>query len=133
MDEHDVIEIVYNHIKTNYPQECRNCGRKFASLADYLKNTTHTGFPVSYDAVIGNWKLSKQVGTVSMANCSCGSTLSVSSKNMKLNDVRKLLNWARGETEKQGKKLEILLDEIRNKIDVKVFSEESIDFNIHQQ
>jgi hypothetical protein len=124
LTENDVIEIIHNYLKSNYPSECKNCGKQFDSLADYLRNTTHIGLPVSYDAIKGNWKLVKQIGTISMADCPCGTTLSVSSKNMDLKTMRKLMLWAKKETRKQDKKLTYLLGELRAKVDAKVFSEE---------
>ena len=70
-----------------------------------------------------NWKPEKQLGTTSMANCVCGSTLAISSRHMGLTKMWKLLKWARKEKKKRGVSIDDILDDIRKKIDYNVLNE----------
>ena len=125
MNENEVIEILIDYLKINYPKKCKKCNTTFDSIADYLSKTDHSGNPVSYDAIKGNWSLLKQrYGTISMANCNCGSTLSVSSKNMDLKTARILMKWARKESKRRNIKVNILLSDLRSKIDGQILLEE---------
>jgi hypothetical protein len=117
MTENEVVEIIKNHIIRQFPKKCNACGRLYHSLADYLKNTTHVGDPISYDAEMGNWRPTKLVGTASFANCQCGSTLVIDSKGMELLTMCRLLLWARKESSKRGISIRKLLSHLRQQID----------------
>ena len=45
----EFVGIVRKHIESKFPKVCAVCGRRFASLAEYLRDTTHVGDPVSGD------------------------------------------------------------------------------------
>jgi hypothetical protein len=116
MTEADVVEVMRAYLSTQFPKKCQ-CGRLYSSLEDYLRNTTHTGKPISYDADMENWQPKLPIGTVSMANCSCGSTLAVSSKGMNLITLLRLMFWARIETRSRGIGMSELLEDLRSKVD----------------
>lgn len=124
MNENDVTKIVRDHINSQFPKACHCCGKRFNSLADYLKNTSHVGLPSSADAERGDWQPKKPIGTFSMANCACGSTLSISSTGMEQTTLLKLMAWARKETQLRGISLAQLLEDLRDKIDKRVFQED---------
>ncbi len=84
MEENDVVEIVWDFISKKFPTKCKCCGKQYNSFAEYLLNTTHAGKPILYDAKRGNWKPKKPMGTLSMAHCSCGTTMAISSIGMNL-------------------------------------------------
>ena len=125
MNEHDVVAVVRAHIETKFPKVCTKCGRTFASLKEYLQGTTHIGNPVSYDADMKNWSPFKPVGTLSFANCPCGTTLAVSSDGMGLIVMWRLLRWARKESAARNISVGDLLDGVRAKIDRQVLGHES--------
>ena len=102
MNEHDVVAVVRAHIETKFPKVCTKCGRTFASLKEYLQGTTHVGNPVSYDADMKNWNPFKPVGTLSFANCPCGTTLAVCSDGMGVIVMCRLLRWARRESDRRN-------------------------------
>jgi hypothetical protein len=122
MNESEILDMLQAHLVKQFPKKCNTCGRIYVSLADYLRNTEHVGKPISYDADRGMWQPSKPVGTFSMANCSCGSTLNISSKGMNLITLWRMMNWARHETHKRGITVRDLLDDLRRKIDARVLS-----------
>jgi hypothetical protein len=125
LNEHDVVAIVRAHIETKFPKSCSKCGRTFASLKEYLQTTTHVGNPVSYDADLKSWRPFKPVGTLSFANCKCGTTLALSSDGMGLVVMWRLLRWARKESATRNISVGELLDGVREKIDRQVLGHES--------
>ena len=112
------------HIETKFPKSCSKCGRTFASLKEYLQTTTHVGNPVSYDADLKSWRPFKPVGTLSFANCKCGTTLAISSDGMGLVVMWRLLRWARKESTARNISVGELLDGVREKIDRQVLGHE---------
>jgi hypothetical protein len=121
--EAEVITIVRNHIERQFPMKCSMCAHPFASLKEYLEYTTHLGKPVSYDADAGDWQPLEPLGTLSYANCQCGTTLSISSDGIGLLTMWQLLRWARSESSRRGISMGALLEDLRNKIDEQVLSE----------
>jgi hypothetical protein len=123
MTEPDVIRAMRGHLEGQFPKTCPNCQRPFATLRDYLANTTHQGPPIPYDAQAGDWQPLKPVGTVTFANCPCGSTLALSSQGMPLPQLWRLLNWGRTESERRGISPQALLADLREKICKQVLAE----------
>jgi hypothetical protein len=120
--EDEVIKIVRDHIEQQFPMTCSMCGRLFDSLKAYLEYTTHLGKPVSYDAEAGDWRPLDPLGTLSYANCQCGTTLTISSHGMGLLTMWRLLRWARKESLSRGVSMGELLDDLRKKIDQQVLN-----------
>ena len=120
MDQHDVILILQAHFEAQFPRECAGCGRRFASLRDYLQSTTHVGDPISYDAEAGDWFPRKPLGTMSLANCACGSTLALGTDGLSLVTIWRLMGWARAETNRRGVGIRTLLAELREVVDDRV-------------
>ena len=123
MNEMEVVQIVRNYIEKQFPKKCQNCKREFRTLKEYLQETSHIGKPVSFDADFGEWKPEKPIGTHSYANCPCGNTLVISSDNMSLRTMWRLLFWAKCESWRRGISTQDLLAQIREKIDKQVLSE----------
>ena len=123
MPEEEVVRTIRDHLEGQFPKACANCGRQFVTLKDYLHNTVHVGSAMSYDAEAGNWAPLNPLGTLSYANCSCGSTLALSSSGMPLLRIWSLLNWVRVETKTRGQSHHELLTYLRNEIDKQVLAE----------
>ncbi len=121
MNEDEVGRIMRRYIEGLFPKVCSNCGLRFNSLREYAQITTHKGDPVSYDAALGEWNPSQPLGTLSFANCPCGSTLSISSEGMLAAQMLQLLDWARSETERCAVNMQELLRQLRDEIDMQVF------------
>ena len=71
---------------------------------------------MSYDAEIGNWTPLKPLGAFTHSNCTCGSTLALSSEGMPLLRLWSILNWTRIETRKRGQTTQELLIYLREVI-----------------
>ena len=125
MKETDVIEIIRDHLSKKFPKECTCCGKLYKSFADFIRDTTYVGKPISHDADQKDWQPVSPIGTIGMAECSCGTCLSISSGGMKLTTLWRLMNWARHETKKRGITSDELLADLRSKIDRSVLQDES--------
>lgn len=123
MTEAEVIRAMRNHLESLFPKTCTNCQRTFAHLREYLMVTTHQGPPIPYDAQAGDWQPLRPLGTVTLANCPCGSTLALSSHGMSLPQVWRLLNWARIETKRRNMTPQQLLTHLRDEICKQVLAE----------
>lgn len=124
MTRDEVITIIYHHVSTHdFPKTCPNCGRVFKTLKEYIENTEQLGKPVSYDAEFNEWEPQKPMGTVAMSNCSCGSSLSLSSGGMPLPTLVRLMMWAKMESMKQKITVSELLQSIRDEINQKAIKE----------
>jgi hypothetical protein len=124
MNENDVIETLRKYISRQFPKECRSCGKRYESFAEFIRNTTYVGKPLSYDAERDDWQPARPLGTIGLANCSCGSTLAISSSRMNLITYWRLMNWARKEIKHQEITSNDLLEDLRRKIDQSVLEDE---------
>jgi hypothetical protein len=124
MTEDDVVRIVRLYLESLFPKACSRCGRRFASLREYLQATTHLSTPVLYDDITGEIP-SDPFGPMSFANCACGTTLAVGSRGIPTWQLIKLLTWAKSETSRRSIGIRELLCQIRDRIDEQVLTESS--------
>jgi uncharacterized C2H2 Zn-finger protein len=120
------VRLVRAHVEHQFPKTCPKCGRVFGTLADYLRSTRHVGEPISYDANVGDWAPRAPLGTFSLANCPCGTTISIGSDGMPLLTMWRLMFWARGESRRRGIAMRLLLLEVRDAIDHQVLAEPQV-------
>ena len=125
MTEAEAIRIMRKHIEGLFPKVCPKCQRRFASLREYILATEPIGSTISYDVEIGDWTPSKPLGTAAVANCPCGTTLSLTSEGMSVVQMWRLLLWARGEMKQRNLTGPQLLDYLRGEIRKQVLSEAS--------
>lgn len=123
MNEDQVAVIIKQYVETLFPKSCPNCQRVYNTLREYLLVTTPVGQPISYDAELGNRNPEKLIGTITSANCPCGSTLSIGTEHMELSQRLALLDWIYQETEAQGISAPDLLDRVRTKASQLVLEE----------
>lgn len=123
MTEDKIVDTVKAFLETRFPKTCYNCNHVFPTLKDYLLYTENIGKPVSYDAQRNKWKPLNPMGTMALANCKCGSTLSLSSHGLPLLTLWRLLSWTKRECRKQNIEPSELLERVRKKIDKKVLAE----------
>jgi hypothetical protein len=116
MTEADVVRIMREHLEGLFPKDCPTCCRRFATLREYLLITTHLGPAIPYDAELGDWKPLRPLGTMTYANCPCGTTLALTSQGMPLSQLWALLGWARLETKRRGLSPQELLNYLRLEI-----------------
>ncbi|WP_395740376.1 hypothetical protein [Prosthecobacter sp.] len=123
MTEAEVVTAMRNHLEGLFPLTCPLCQREYPTFREYLQNTEHQGDAIPYDAELGNWQPLRPVGTVSLANCRCGNTLTLSSNGMPLLQLWPLLNWGRVESQNRNQTPRELLNYLREKICDQVLAE----------
>lgn len=124
MNRETAIETIRNYLKKHeFPKVCSNCGYEYKTLKQFIQETKHAGEPISYDAEVGDWTPQKPIGTMSMSNCKCGSTLTLSSKKMARFTLIRLLIWAKIESMKRNISVSTLLQEVRLEIDERELQE----------
>jgi len=116
MTEADAIKLMRDHVAGLFPRSCPKCGHRYESLRQYIQETKPAGATMSYDAEVEDWKPAQPMGTVAMATCRCGTTMSLTSEGMPLLQMWRLLHWARVETKRRGISQHELLTEVRNAI-----------------
>lgn len=124
MTEGEVVQVLRAYFESLFPKKCTNCNRSFATLREYILETKRLGPPVSYDAELGDWNPTQPVGSAALANCSCGSTLSLSTCSMELSLRLDLLNWLKIETQKRGVSASVLLDCLRDEVRKQVLGDQ---------
>ena len=87
MNETDVIKIIRNYVSTQFSRKCNRCEKQYESFAEFIRHTRFFGKPITYGAEISDSKSKMPFTAIDMVNCSCGTTIGISTKNMGL--------WAR--------------------------------------
>jgi hypothetical protein len=120
MTEAEAVQIVRQHFESLFPKTCHSCGRRFATLRDYVVDTKRMGSAMSYDADVGDWKTTEPIGSQALANCPCGSTLALTTEGISPPLRLALLTWLKVETQQRGvspsELLESMRDEIRRQV-----------------
>jgi hypothetical protein len=126
MTEAEVTRIMREHLESQFPKVCPNCGRHFASLHEYILATKRIEPSVCYDADVDDWNPLQPVGTVTYTNCPCGTTLALTSHGMPLLRLWALYNWARVEKRRRNMTMNELLNYLRDEIRKQVLANERV-------
>jgi hypothetical protein len=113
MTEHDIVHTLLNFFAGLFPRTCPKCGRTFATIREYVAATQPLWPAVDYDMEMGNDRTSNPMGAILMANCTCGSTLALSSKALPLGQAHRIRDWIRTEADCRGLKPAELVDHLR--------------------
>jgi hypothetical protein len=116
MTEEEIVQRSYQHLLGLFPKTCHTCGRVYASLRDYIGETSPIGPAISYDAELGDWHPADPLGTLALANCACGSTLALTNLGEPRPLIQENLDWLRVESDKRGISVPQLLADLRNKL-----------------
>ncbi len=112
----EILEMIYDHFAGLFPRDCTTCGRRFATLRQYILETTPVGSTTSFDAQLGDWHTTEPIGAIAMANCPCGSTLGLTTEGIALPEIHRLLAWVREETTRRGMTQAELLESVRTEM-----------------
>jgi hypothetical protein len=116
MTDDEIIQMMRKHFEGLCPKVCPNCSRRFATLREYILDTQRIGTSISYDAEMGDWETTKPMGGVALANCSCGTTMALTTDGMPLSQIHLVLKWIKVETKRRGLNPNDLLDYIRSEV-----------------
>jgi|SRR5580658_2587414 hypothetical protein len=123
MTEAKVLRLLREYFDGLFPKVCPSCGRRYATLREYIVSTQRLWPSLNYDIELGDYKTPHPIGGLAMANCVCGSTLALSTKTMPVPETHLLLEWIRTETERRGIKTAELLDHLRDEVRRQVLAE----------
>ena len=110
------MRLIHEHIRGLFPKTCQNCRRHFATYGEYLADTKPVGSPISYDLETGDIQPADSIGNLSMANCNCGNTLSLSSEGMPAADLWKVLKWIKLQVQYRHTTLPEVLTYVRQEV-----------------
>jgi hypothetical protein len=116
MTEAEIVRLFREFFERLFPKVCPNCGRRFASLREYLLASQRLWPSLNYDIELGDYKVPLPIGGLAMANCLCGTTLALSTKSMPLSQTHLILEWIRTETGRRGIEPTELLDHLRDEV-----------------
>ena len=125
MTEPEVVQLLRKQHEEYFPKTCGNCGRQYATLREFVLNTQRLWPAMSYDAELRHFNVAAehQLGGMAMANCTCGSTLALSTKNMPNVQMLALLEWAQAEMKRRGMNQHEFADYLRDEIRRQVLAE----------
>jgi hypothetical protein len=116
MTESEVVHLFRRFYEGLFPKVCSNCGRRFATLREYIMATQPLWPSVNYDMELGNYEAPRPIGGLAMATCVCGTTLALSSKQMPVPEAHALMEWIRAEAERRSLKTAEMLDHLRSEV-----------------
>lgn len=122
MTEGDAVRIVRAYIEGLFPKVCPNCGRRFDSLREYLRSTTHMGSPYLYGS--GREVSDNPLGPIAHAVCICGNTLTIGSEGIPKAQLVELITWASAEAQRRSIDINQLLRVLRDRMDDEVLQED---------
>ena len=123
MDKKEAVKLALEFSSRLFPRKCGCCGKHYDSLKEYLSSTTKIDRPISYDAEDGDFRPTDPLGTFSMHNCSCGSTLVISTMGMDLDLLWRYMDWVKAEAKKQNVSMRVILENLRIEVHKAVFHE----------
>jgi hypothetical protein len=116
VDEADIVRMLSAFYAGLFPKVCANCGRRYATLKDYILSTDPLWPSIDYDIEMGNQTRLNPSGGLAMANCVCGSTLALSSKDMPAAKTALVFGWIREEATRRACPPQALLDHLRDQV-----------------
>jgi len=116
MTDEEIIRMMHEHFAGLFPKVCPNCGRCFATLREYILDTKRVGPTISYDAEEGDWEPTQPIGAFALSNCSCGSTLALTTEGIPLSKIHLVLEWIKTETKQRGLSPVGVIDYVRDEV-----------------
>ena len=123
MTDDEIIRMTREHFEGLFPKICPKCGRHFPTLRNYILDTQRIGTTIPYDAESGDWETTRPIGAVALANCSCGTTMALTSEGMPISQINLVLRWTKEETKRRGLSPRELMDYVRDEIRKGVLSD----------
>jgi hypothetical protein len=114
--EDDAVRIVRSYVEGLFPKVCPRCGRRFETLPEYLRSTTHLGSPTLYEGA-GDEASGSPLGPITHATCSCGNTLTIASAGLPKPQLVELIQWAKADSIRRSIGMTELLRQLRDRID----------------
>lgn len=111
MTEAEVAQTIVKHAEGFFPKTCPTCQRRYTTLHEYVTVTKPVGPYVSYD--VESTRRTPAIGTLALANCPCGNTLSLSTDGLPIDTRTRLLEWVRAEAVRRNVTHTTVLSDLR--------------------
>lgn len=116
MDDSEVIARAIAELSALFPKRCSSCGVVYSTFRDWSENVRPLDGTISYDAETGTWGEGDLIGAAVLANCTCGTTLSLSTDALHEDTHRAMLKWLKRKVEASGKSPSEVLDDLRTQV-----------------
>ena len=116
MSTDEIVQMMHRHFESLFPRQCSTCGHRFGSLREYILGTQRVAGTISYDAERGDWDTKLPIGAIAHANCTCGTTLALTTEGMPLADVHAVLRWVRAECLALQAPPRVVIESLRDEI-----------------
>ena len=123
MTDTEAVRMMREHFEGLFPKTCTKCGTQYATVREYILRTQPAGPAISYDVELGDWQPANPLGTIAAGNCTCGTTLALSTAGLPLPKLHAVLHWLKTETEHRGVPPGQLIEWIRGEIRKQVLAE----------
>ena len=64
LDEKEIIEIIRDHLESQFPRRCNCCGKNYSNFAEFIRTTAFIGEPVSYIDLFEDTTPQKPIGII---------------------------------------------------------------------
>ena len=127
LNENQAIKKIQTLLESQFPKTCFNCRLTYNSLTEFVELTEYLGDPIVYDVEVLQPTDKIHIGSATFANCTCGSTLSLTSQGIDPTLYEELLTWATRESFRRGMPMSHFLAYIRNEIIQKLLSSKGME------
>jgi len=105
------VDLLRQHCSDQFPKSCPKCDRSYTSFREYVLETN----PVGLQCFDSAKSLADPIGTLSLANCECGTTISV--RCSERDDMyRQFLRAVEADAKKSGVGIDTVLNELRDAV-----------------
>ena len=123
MTDAEAVQLMCAHFEGLFPRSCSKCQAHFATVRDFIRRTQRVGPVISYDVELRDWEPENPLGAFASVNCTCGTTLALSTAGMPVPKIHAVLHWVKTATERRGVTPEQLIDWVRDEIRKQVLAE----------
>jgi hypothetical protein len=102
MTDAEAVRMMREYFEGLFPRTCPKCGKHYGTVRDYILQTQPVGPAISYDVELGDWQPANPLGTFASGNCTCGTTLTLTTAGLPLPKLHAVLHWVKTETEIRG-------------------------------
>ncbi len=107
----EFIPHLIDHCNLQFPKRCANCGRVYPDFRSFVRETSPVGM-LAWDES----HLEDIVGTLSLANCRCGSTIAIQCGDTGGGMYREFLAAIEEDARSEGVEIDELLADLRDEI-----------------
>lgn len=97
LTEQAALQVLKEHFETMFPRNCSGCGRRFNDLREYFHETHSLGSMICNGGDAIDSTSTKPLLSITFANCTCGTTVTLSTMDMDESARCDLLQWLREE------------------------------------